>query len=88
MSWDIHERKAAESLLRTDEKTYRRIVDSVPACVCVGGPTGELVYVNKIGVVAIGRPMQEILGDRWMTYIHPNDVAAARQRWKAHIAAE
>ncbi|MFM0672729.1 PAS domain-containing protein [Paraburkholderia sediminicola] len=87
VSWDIHDRKTAESLLRIEEETYRRIVDSVPACVCVGGPTGELVYVNKVGVAALGRPMEEIVGDRWMAYIHPDDMQAARQQWKACIAA-
>jgi PAS domain S-box-containing protein len=87
VSRDIHDRKTAESLLRTEEETYRRIVDSVPACICVGGPTGELLYVNKVCVAALGRPMEEILGDRWMAYIHPDDVQAARQQWKSYIAA-
>ncbi|WP_341315370.1 PAS domain-containing protein [Paraburkholderia sp. IMGN_8] len=87
VSWDIHDRKTAESLLRTEEEAYRRIVDSVPACVCVGGPTGELLYVNRVGVAALGRPMEEIVGDRWMAYIHPDDVQAARQHWKACINA-
>jgi PAS domain S-box-containing protein len=53
----------------------------------VGGPTGELLYVNKVGVANLGRPMEEIVGDRWMTTIHPDDVQAARQQWKACIAA-
>lgn len=87
VSWDIHERKIAESLLRTEEETYRRIVDSVPACVCVGSPAGELLYVNKVGVAALGRPMEELVGKRWMDYIHPDDVQAARQQWEACIAA-
>lgn len=87
VSWDIHDRKTAEFLLRTEEEIYRRIVDSVPACVCVGGSTGELLYVNKVGVAALGIPMEEILGDGWMAYIHPDDVQAAQQQWKAHIAA-
>jgi PAS domain S-box-containing protein len=87
VSWDIHDRKTAEALLRTEEETYRRIVDSVPACACVGGPTGELVYVNKVGVAALGKPMEEIVGDGWMACIHPDDVEAARQQWKARIAA-
>ncbi|WNC89167.1 PAS domain-containing protein [Paraburkholderia sp. FT54] len=85
--WDIDDRKTSESLLRIEEETYRRIVDSVPACVCVGGPNGDLLYVNKVGVAALGRPMEEILGDRWMAYIHPDDVQAAQQQWKARIAA-
>ncbi|KAA1011314.1 PAS domain-containing protein [Paraburkholderia panacisoli] len=87
VGWDIHDRKISESLHRTEEETYRRIVDSVPACVCVGGPTGEILYVNRVGVAALGRPMEEIVGDGWMNYIHPDDVQAARQQWSAHIAA-
>jgi PAS domain S-box-containing protein len=71
VSLDIHDRKTAESLLRTDEETWRKIVDSVPACVCVGGPTGELIYVNRVGGASLGRPMEELLGDRWMAHIHP-----------------
>jgi PAS domain S-box-containing protein len=87
VSWDIHDRKTAEFFLRAEEETYRRIVDSVPACVCVGGPTGELLYVNKVGVANLGRPLEEIVGDGWMTSIHPDDVQAARQQWNASIAA-
>jgi PAS domain S-box-containing protein len=85
--WDIHDRKTAEALLRTEEETYRRIVDSVPACVCVGGPTGELLYVNKVGVAKLGRPLEELVGNGWMACIHPDDLEAARQQWKARIAA-
>ncbi|RXZ38491.1 PAS domain-containing sensor histidine kinase [Oxalobacteraceae bacterium CAVE-383] len=70
-----------------DEQIYRRIVDNLPACVCVGGPTGELLYVNKVGVTALGRPMAEILGDGWMACLHPDDAHAAKQQWKARIAA-
>ena len=72
---------------RTEADAYRRIVDSVPACVCVGSPTGDLLYVNKVGVAALGRPMKEIVGDRWMAHFHPDDAQAARQQWKACIAA-
>ncbi|MFM0199520.1 PAS domain-containing protein [Paraburkholderia fungorum] len=79
--------KPAQSSLRTEEETYRRIVDNVPACVCVGSPTGELLYVNKTGVAALGKPMEEIVGDGWMTYVHPDDAQAARRQWKACIAA-
>jgi PAS domain S-box-containing protein len=43
--------------------------------------------VNKVGVAKLGGPMEELLGDRWMTYIHPDDIQAARQQWKACIAA-
>ncbi|WP_217497483.1 PAS domain-containing sensor histidine kinase [Trinickia violacea] len=87
VGWDIHDRKSAESRLRTKEEAYRRIVDCVPACVCVGNPDGELVYVNKVGVAALGKPIDDIIGERWMAFIHPDDADFARSQWKAHIAA-
>ncbi|MGV2292373.1 PAS domain-containing protein [Trinickia sp. YCB016] len=87
VGWDIHDRKLAESRLRTKEEAYRRIVDCVPACVCVGNPDGELVYVNKVGVAALGKPIDDIIGERWMEYIHPDEADLARSQWKAHIAA-
>jgi PAS domain S-box-containing protein len=86
-AWDLHDRNSPDPFLRTGEDTYRRILDSVPACVCVGGPNGKLLYVNKVGVAALGRPLEEIVGDGWMDSIHPDDTAAARQQWKACIAS-
>jgi PAS domain S-box-containing protein len=86
-AWDIHDRKTSEFFLRTEEETYRRIVDSVPACVCVAAPTGELLYVNKVGVSKLGRPMEEIVGDGWMSCFHPDDAGAARQQWQTHVGA-
>lgn len=87
VSWDIHDRKIAEFLLRTEEENFRRIVDSVPACVCVGDPDGKLLYVNRVGVATLGKPMNALVGDQWMACIHPDDAQAARQQWQACIAA-
>jgi len=83
----IPDRTTAEFHFQTEEQTHRRILDCVRACVFVGAPTGELLYVNKVGVAALGRPIEEITGERWMDYIHPDDVDVARTQWKACIAA-
>ncbi|MFM0726909.1 PAS domain-containing protein [Paraburkholderia strydomiana] len=87
MNWDIHDRKISESLLRAEAEAHRRIVDSVPACVCVGGSTGAILYVNRVGVAAPGRALEEIVGDGWMDHIHPDDVQAARRQRNSHMAA-
>jgi len=82
-----NDRKIAESRLRSEMQSYRRIVDRVPACVCVADPAGKLVYVNKVGLAALGRPSEEIVGDLWMNYIHPSEVEAARAQWAQCIEA-
>jgi PAS domain S-box-containing protein len=83
----VSDRKIAESRLRSEVQNYRRIVDCVPACVCVADPAGKLVYVNKVGLAALGRPGEEVVGDLWMNYIHPSEVEAARAQWAQCIEA-
>ncbi|MEW9584709.1 PAS domain S-box protein [Paraburkholderia sp. DGU8] len=80
-------RKIAESRLRSQVQNFRRMVDCVPACVCVADPAGKLVYVNKVGLATLGRPREEVVGDLWMNYIHPTDVEAARAQWAQCIEA-
>lgn len=87
IAWDIHDRKTAESRLRTDEQAWRRMVDCVPACVCVGAPDGALVYVNRVGVAALGQPSESITGDGWMRFFHPDDASAVRSQWQACMAS-
>lgn len=87
LNWDINDRKIAESRRRSEGQNYRRIVDCVPACVCVADPAGNLVYVNKVGLAALGRPSEEVVGDLWMNYIHPTEVEAARAQWAQCIEA-
>jgi PAS domain S-box-containing protein len=69
------------------DASYRTIVDRVPACVCVADPQGRLVYVNRVGISALGKPSEEIMGDKWQDFIHPDDANEARTRWKHSIAA-
>ncbi len=83
----VNNRKIAESRLRSEAQNYRRMVDCVPACVCVADPAGKLVYVNKVGLAALGRPGEEVVGDLWMNYIHPTEVEAARAQWAQCIEA-
>jgi PAS domain S-box-containing protein len=77
----VNDRKIAESRLRSEGQNYRRMVGCVPACVCVADPAGKLVYVNRAGLAALGRPSEEVVGDLWMNYIHPTEVEAVRTEW-------
>jgi len=65
----------------SEQEAYRRIVDCVPACLCVANPADELLYINEVGVAASGRPLGEIIGERWMNYIHPDEADSVRSEW-------
>jgi PAS domain S-box-containing protein len=72
---------------RVDSETWREILDRVPACVGVVNSTGQLLYVNTVGISALGRPAEAIIGDQWQDFIHPDDADETRARWKRCIAA-
>jgi PAS domain-containing protein len=65
-------RSQTGSELRTD---YGRIVDGVPGCILVADDQGQIVYANRVAVATLGRPMEELLGDGWLTSVDPSSLS-------------
>jgi PAS domain S-box-containing protein len=86
ISLDIDERKKAEKERRGKEELFRKIADGVPACICIMAPDGTMVYANKVASMALGKPIEEILGNQWMHYIHPEHYDEAYKTWMCCVA--
>jgi PAS domain S-box-containing protein len=82
---DITERKRAEEELRAGESTYRHLVDTTPALVHTALPNGELDFLNHGWLEYVGVPLTDLLGWRWTSKIHPDDVEAFLDRWRASV---
>ena len=82
---DITERKRAEEELRASESKYRHLVDTTPAFVHTALPNGELNFLNRGWLEYIGVPLTDLLGWRWTSKIHPEDVEAFVERWRASV---
>jgi PAS domain S-box-containing protein len=82
---DITERKRAEEELRASERKYRNLVDTTPAFVHTALPNGELDFLNQGWVEYVGVPLTDLLGWRWTSMIHPEDVEAFVDRWRASV---
>ena len=82
---DITERKRAEEELRASESKYRHLVDTTPAFVHTALPNGELDFLNRGWVEYIGVPLTDLLGWGWTSKIHPEDVEAFVDRWRASV---
>jgi PAS domain S-box-containing protein len=82
---DIEDRKRAESAVRKQEEEYRRIVDFVPACICVADAQGEIIYANKRAVAHLGKPPEQITGKGWLDCLHPDSLPVAQREWSASI---
>lgn len=81
ISWDIDERKQAEEERRGKEELLRKIADGVPACICITAPDGTMVYANKVASMALGKPIEDILGNQWMQHIHPEQYDEGYKSW-------
>ena len=82
---DITESKRAEQELRASEAKYRHLVDTTPAFVHTALPSGELDFLNRGWQEYVGVPLTDLLGWRWTSKIHPEDVEAFVDRWRASV---
>jgi PAS domain S-box-containing protein len=82
---DIEERKRAEKELRASERKYRDLVDTTPAFVNTALPNGDIDFFNRGWEEYAGLPFMEMLGWRWTSAIHPEDVEAFVGKWRAAL---
>jgi PAS domain S-box-containing protein len=88
ISLDIDERKRAEEERRGKEELFRKIADGIPACICIMSPDGAMVYANKVASMALGKPIQDILGRQWMQHIHPEQYEEGYKSWMRCVATK
>ena len=82
---DVTERKRAEEELRTSERKYRDLVDTTPAFVHTNLPNGDLDFVNRGWLEYLGLSNTDLLGWRWTSAIHPEDVEELVAKWRAAL---
>jgi PAS domain S-box-containing protein len=64
----------------------RRILDSTPALIHTARPDGYLDFFNQRWLDFCGQPIKKLLGCKWTSVIHPEDVEAFVQKWRESIA--
>ena len=78
---DITAQKQAEQALRTSEKLYRAIGESINYGVWVGDREGRNVYASDSFLRLIGLTQQECSDRGWAAIVHPEDVQATMEHW-------
>ena len=82
---DITDHKRAENELRNSEQKYRDLVDTTPAFVHTNLPNGDLDFVNRGWLEYLGLSNTDLLGSRWTSAIHPEDVEDLVAKWRAAL---
>jgi PAS domain S-box-containing protein len=65
---------------------FRQIIDSAPALIHTARPDGYLDFFNRTWLDFVGQPLQNLLGWKWTSWIHPEEVESFVQRWRESIA--
>ena len=69
---DIAERKETETQLRRREARFRSLMNAAPALIWASGVDG-MEYVNQAYLEFLGVESQEVLGNAWTYFMHPDD---------------
>jgi formate hydrogenlyase transcriptional activator len=80
--------KSSELSCVTNDESLppRTVIDSVPALIHTARPDGYIDFFNQTWLDFVGQPLDKLLGWRWTSWIHPQDVEALVQKRRESIA--
>jgi PAS domain S-box-containing protein len=78
---EITDRRATEAALRESEQRYHFVTESLPVQVWTALPDGRLDFVTERCARYFGKTPDEIIGEGWLSVLHPDDVQGTVQRW-------
>jgi PAS domain S-box-containing protein len=85
---DITARKQAEARqqslieeIQRSAESFRTLAEAIPQQVWTSPPDGALDFVNERVLTYFGSPREQVLGDGWQRFAHPDDLEAVLTRW-------
>ena len=85
---DVTEQMQTAEALAESEARFRVMFDTMPALVFVTSPSGEYVDVNEGFRSYTGCTTEELLEERWLAVLHPDDHDRAREIWGGAVRAQ
>ena len=82
---DITVLKKAEASLAESERRFREMADTFPFFVWTADPDGLVDYSNRTMASYIRPDQDKPSGDKWIDYVHPDDVPNCQHAWKTSV---
>ena len=79
---DVTEKTKAEKALRDSELRFRTLADNTPVGIFQTDAEGQTIYVNEKWMEYTGLTFGEVMGEGWITAIHPEDKDLLLQNWQ------
>src|SRR5580704_7377476 len=80
-----HQQDALE--LRESEKRFRLLADSSPSLIWMSGTDKLCTFFNQGWLKFTGRPLEQELGEGWLSGVHPDDQDHCRRLYSASFNA-
>ncbi|WP_013323034.1 PAS domain S-box protein [Gloeothece verrucosa] len=82
---DITLRKRAEEALQDNEAKFRSLSESSPIGIFLTDTHGRVLYTNPRYQEIVGGTAEEVLGEGWKQFIHPEDLENIVSEWLTHL---
>ncbi|CAN5231178.1 hypothetical protein BH10PSE2_BH10PSE2_17400 [soil metagenome] len=74
VAFDVTDIREAQALLVESEARFRTVADSAPALIWMTDDQPQIVFTNKRYKAFFDVEAEDMLGEGWMGFIHPDDV--------------
>lgn len=73
--------------LQSSEDRLRRVINTIPAHVWSTRPDGSVDFINERVLESTGLPQEELMGARWRSILHPDDLPGYTAEWNMAVAS-
>ena len=85
--YDITERQRAQEALRTSEKLFSALAQTVPSHIWMARANGEIYWFNDGCYRYYGAADGELCDEGWAQRVHPDDLPTLKARWTEAITS-
>src|SRR5260370_22635454 len=79
---------SGDGAVRPDQTSdLQLLVDSAPGLIHTSRQDGYLDFFNQTWLTYVGRSLEDLQGWKWTAFIHPEDVEAIVEAWRASLAS-
>lgn len=68
--------------LQNKLKQHDILLDTMLHNIWIADPQGQINYCNERGLQYGNRKFEQIMGDKWLSLLHPDDVQMTKERWE------
>ena len=84
---DVTDQVQARERIAESEGRYRFLANNIPVQVWTATADGALDYVSDRAAEYFGKTPDEVIGEQWLSVLHPDDVQKTLKRWGESLAS-